>query len=204
LAKGKGPSVKAAGPKAIVFYQASLKVFPQNFMAANDLGVMLARNGNYKDACRMLEHSCSLNRQPTVLNNLAMVYERLGANDKARQALQQVSIAMQTQQSGRQQKLAGSGDQVLWVDENTFAGAKSPPAIAQGTPPNTVVNNNLVPRQTSPVLQPAPRISQMLSAQYWTGNATPSQTPAAVSRPMPAMQPATTGWLPNTSYDARR
>ena len=60
LAKGKGPGAKAAGPKAMVFYQASLSVCPQNFMAANDLGVMLARNGNYEDACKMLEHSLFL------------------------------------------------------------------------------------------------------------------------------------------------
>ena len=33
----------AAEPKAVVFYQASLLVCPQNYMSANDLGVVLAR-----------------------------------------------------------------------------------------------------------------------------------------------------------------
>ena len=78
LAGEKGPGTKAAGPKAIVFYQAALMVCPQNFMAANDLGVMFARNGNYDDARKMLEYSLSLNKQSTVWHNLAVVYESLG------------------------------------------------------------------------------------------------------------------------------
>ena len=42
--------IRAAEPKAIVFYQAALLADPWNHMAANDLGVFLARSGRYEDA----------------------------------------------------------------------------------------------------------------------------------------------------------
>ena len=43
MAKRQDAEIQAAVPKAIVFYQAALLVTPQNYMAANDLGVMFAR-----------------------------------------------------------------------------------------------------------------------------------------------------------------
>ena len=39
----------AAEPKAMVFYQAALLVMPRNSMAANDLGVLLARSGYFAE-----------------------------------------------------------------------------------------------------------------------------------------------------------
>ncbi len=121
LAKGKGQTLKAAAPKAIVFYQASLMVCAENFMAANDLGVMLARNGHYEDAQKMLEYSLSLNKQSTVWHNLAVVCQHLGQGDKARQAEKQASLALEIERANQQRKLANAGDQVRWVDENTFS-----------------------------------------------------------------------------------
>ena len=207
LAKGKGPSIKAAGPKAMVFYQASLLVFPQNFMAANDLGVMLARNGNYEDARKMLEHSLSLHQQSTVWHNLAVVYERLGYSDKARQAQQQALIAMQNEQVNRQKKLVGASDQVRWVDENTFANAYNPSGmLQQGVPPNPAASGNPMMQQAGSVTSPTKGIRQPMPNQYWSaaGNANAGQTPQAVSRPMPTLQPATTGWIPKSPNDTWR
>ena len=82
-----------------MFYQAALLVAPQNYMAANDLGVLLARAGNLRDARAMLEHSAANGRQSTVLHNLATVYQKLGRNDLAAQANQQAMLAQQAEQA---------------------------------------------------------------------------------------------------------
>jgi tetratricopeptide (TPR) repeat protein len=204
LAKGKGPGAKAAGPKAMVFYQASLLVFPQNFMVANDLGVLLARNGNYEDARKILEHCLSLHNQSSIWHNLAVVYERLGHNEKARQAQQQSLIAMQNEQVRRQKMLAGASDQVRWVDESAFAQAYNPSGILQqGVPPGPAASGSPTIQQAGSMAPPTKGVLQPMPNQYWSaaGNAKAGQTPPAVSRPMPALQPATTGWIPKTQYD---
>ncbi|MGD0517233.1 MAG: hypothetical protein ABSA26_06820 [Thermoguttaceae bacterium] len=204
LAKGKGPGTKAAGPKAIVFYQAALLVCPQNFMAANDLGAMLARNGNYEDARKMLEYSLSLSKQSSVWHNLAVVYEHLGRIDKARQAQQQVVIALQMEQARRQNMLVGTGDQVSWVDENTFAQTSNPSGIRQGVPPVPAVSGNPLLQQAESASAPQRGILQPASNQYRPTNANVVQTSPIVIPPMPALQPAATGWISKTPYDARR
>jgi len=204
LAKGNGPNIKAAGPKAMVFYQASLLVCPRNFMAANDLGVMLARNGNYEDARKLLEHSLSLNRQSTVWHNLAVVQERLGHSDKAQFARQQALIAMQTEQENRQRKLVSSGDQVRWVDENAFAEAYNPAGILQAVPTGPAASGNPVVQQAGPVTPQTTGILESMSNHHRSVNDNAGQTPSTVGNPLPVLRPAATGWLPNTQYDVRR
>ncbi len=206
LAKGKGPGTKAAGPKAIVFYQAALLVCPQNFMAANDLGVMLARNGNYDDARKMLEYSLSLNKQSTVWHNMAVVYEHLGLSDKARQAQQQALIVLQMEQARRQNMPVGANGQVRWVDENTFAQSYNSSAIPQGVPPGPAVSVNSTIQRAGPVITPTQGIMQPALNQYKPNNfnASAEQTTPAVIQSLPALQPAATGWISNTPYDTRR
>ncbi|MGA2062209.1 MAG: hypothetical protein ABSG67_17130 [Thermoguttaceae bacterium] len=205
LAKGNSPGTKAAGPKAIVFYQAALLVCPQNFMAANDLGVMSARNGNYEDARKMLEYSLSLDKQSTVWHNLAVVYENLGRGDQALQAQQQAFIALQMEQARRQNMPLGAGDKVNWVDENAFAQAYNPSRDLQSLP-GQAVSGNVAIHQAGAAATPTQGILQPASNQYkpTNFNAGAGQAPATVINPLPALQPAATGWIPNTQYDMRR
>jgi tetratricopeptide (TPR) repeat protein len=232
LAKRQASDVKAAGQKAVVFYQASLKVYPQNFMAANDLGVMLARNGNTEDARKILEYSCSLSNQSTVWSNLAAVYERLGQADKARQAQQKVLIARQTEEMNRQQKMVAENGMVRWVDEGTFSQAKSTSGIPQLSPTRPAVAVNQVPQQApaapmsitgipqsaitqrstamQPMQSPRSAFSPFMQNQYQTTKSFPEtqQTSSNINNSMPTMRPASqgaaTGRLPATPYDWRR
>ena len=82
------PSAKISmgGPKAIALHQAALMVNPQNHMAANELGVLLARYGQMKDAKVVLLHSLSASPQPETWHNLAIVHQKLGELEQARQA----------------------------------------------------------------------------------------------------------------------
>ena len=74
VAAAETSDLPAAEPKAVVFYQASLLVCPRNYMAANDLGVVLAQSGYYAEARSALEHSVRISWQSANLGNLAVVY----------------------------------------------------------------------------------------------------------------------------------
>ena len=89
LAAKKVVTVVAAESKAVVFFQAALLVCPKQFMAANDLGVLLGRCGNYADARTMLQYSLSLSPQAVGWQNLATVYRQLGEPKLAEQASRQ-------------------------------------------------------------------------------------------------------------------
>jgi tetratricopeptide (TPR) repeat protein len=140
MAKNQNTGIQAAGAKAVVFYQAALLAAPQNYMAANDLGVMLARAGNLSDARAVLEHSAAVSRQSIVLHNLAKVYQRMGQNDLAIRTNQQSLLARRAEQANRQQSgaIAANGS-VQWVDPGAFAQSSpnlaSPPANAPAPRP---------------------------------------------------------------------
>ena len=78
--------VAAAESKAMTFFQAALLVSPQNYLASNDLGCLLARGGRYADAKVVLEYATAIARQPECWHNLAVVYSELGMKDKASRA----------------------------------------------------------------------------------------------------------------------
>jgi tetratricopeptide (TPR) repeat protein len=120
LANKKTTGIQAAGPKAVVFYQAALSVCPQNFMTANDLGVLLAKSGNYPRARAWLELSAALSQSSTVWGNLAVVYERLGRNDLAQSARQQVQWAQERERNRRQNQALAADGAVRWVDTKAF------------------------------------------------------------------------------------
>jgi tetratricopeptide (TPR) repeat protein len=205
LAKRKGPGSKAAGPKAIACYQAALMVCPRNFMAANDLGVMFARNGNYGNARTMLEYSLSLCQQSTVWHNLAVVYENLGLRNQAVRAEQQTAIAMQIEQARRQNTSSGVGGQVHWVDEKAFADAQGSSAIGQNARQGAMASANTPPQRSLPVAGANQGVLQPASNRYKPSDlsAGAGQFPQTSVNPLPAMQPGA-GRISNTPYDTRR
>jgi tetratricopeptide (TPR) repeat protein len=128
-------SLKAAQPKAMVFYQAALLVDPRNYRAANDLGVLLARSGWYEEARAALSYSLRLHSDPVVWRNLAIVYRQMGQYELALQAAQQWRLLRQHSEAS----LAWPGQTadffVQWVPPEQFAApenqppAESPPAL---------------------------------------------------------------------------
>lgn len=110
-----------AAPQAMVFYQASLAANSKNYLAANELGVLLAQFGQLPDARRVLLHSVSTRPHAEGWHNLAVVHERLGEAELARLATHEFRLA-----SGQsvQPKMAG-GSRVEWVDARTFAASGS-------------------------------------------------------------------------------
>ena len=135
LAQKKGTPIVAPESKAMVFYQAALLVYPKNYMAANDLGVLLAQCGRYGDARAMLQRSVALCPQSTGWRNLAVVYRQLGQAALAQRAAAQSEQFRQSELARRQTSPAAGNGLVQWVDPQTFAQSSTSTPNSPGAAP---------------------------------------------------------------------
>jgi tetratricopeptide (TPR) repeat protein len=125
--------------KAQTYYEAALRAAPDNFLAANDLAVLLGEDGQLERARDVLHAGLRRAPQPAMWFNLAAVHDRLG----------QSQLAEQARREGRalEQGAANSGGNVLpihnvaWLDARNFAATSRPgaePAVAPTpAPPST-------------------------------------------------------------------
>ncbi len=111
-----GPTDVTGGAKSVVYYQASLQVDSRNFLAANELGVLLVQYGRLPEARAAFCHSLNIVAQPVIWENLAVVLERLGEQGLAVSARQQAALVAQ-----RTGGVLPSPYNVQWVDQSTFA-----------------------------------------------------------------------------------
>lgn len=77
-----GTRIAHASGKAALFQRVALGIAPQNLLAANELGVLLAQHGQLQDAERIFQQCVATDATPQTWRNLAVVYARQG-NDKA-------------------------------------------------------------------------------------------------------------------------
>ena len=113
---------------------AAILTQPKNFLAANELGVLLTENGNIgRSSHELLLHSATLWPHAATWHNLAVVHARLGERELAELAEKR---AKELAESGR----TIGGPRVKWVDPETFASTSSmsdsvmPPAAAANSP----------------------------------------------------------------------
>lgn len=124
-----------AGPRAIVLHQAALRVDANNFQAANELGVLFAKYGQFEQARAAFLHSIRVEPQPVTWKNLAKVSNLLGDRETAHAAKhQQQWLAKQLE--GEQGNPGGAYSMgVKMVDPITFANLPSSEhAIGPTTP----------------------------------------------------------------------
>lgn len=86
--RARAPRGQHKGPRELPLYEAALAIHPQHSVAANELGVALARDGQLQRAVRWFLHSAKWNADPRTLANLSKVYSQLG-NHRAASQLQQ-------------------------------------------------------------------------------------------------------------------
>ena len=110
-----------SGPEAMVYFQAALDVDSRNHLAANELGVLLARYGQLEAARRALLHSVALQPHLEGWHNLSIVHKRLGEEDLAQRADHERQLLAQRQPSGAAR--TRPADMVRFVDSKTFAAA---------------------------------------------------------------------------------
>ena len=120
-----------AGPKAMALYQASLAVDPQNAQAANELGVLLARYGQLRQAKALLLQSVSIQPQPGTWRNLALVCQQLGEAQKASEAWSQHESLLAARDAD-DQNAAIPG--VRWMDVDAFARSSPPDGDIMASP----------------------------------------------------------------------
>lgn len=124
-----------AGPRAIVLHQAALRVDANNFQAANELGVLFAKYGQFEQARAAFLHSIRVEPQPVTWKNLAKVSNLLGDRETAHAAKhQQQWLAKKLE--GTQGNPGGAYSMgVTMVDPITFANLPSSEhAIGPTTP----------------------------------------------------------------------
>jgi polysaccharide export outer membrane protein len=74
-------------PKAMALQQAAVVADPQNYRAANELGVLLVNCGQLEQARKALIYGASIVPRPEILQNLAIVYKRLGDEPSAKSTM---------------------------------------------------------------------------------------------------------------------
>lgn len=129
--------------RSIALGRAAVQVHPENYLAVNDLAVLLSSDGRQEEARDLLAQTAHAARQPAVWDNLARLHERLGERhlaacaraESARLAAQGPANALV---AGRP---VGGGLSVLWVAPEEFAGQspRVPPAAAATAPSRPAV-----------------------------------------------------------------
>ena len=139
--------------KAMAYYQAALDADANNHLAANELGVLCGKFGEWNEAKRMLLLGLKTESDPATWKNLAVAHQQLGEFDLARKALAESARA---QVSPRTNTVAGvaAAPTVQWVDAHSFGG---PPEDAPGLPTR--------PRTSAPAARTPERSA---NKSWWT------------------------------------
>ncbi len=121
--------------KAMTMYSAALAVRPDNHLAANELGVLLCRNGRPADAARVFERTIDLAASATAYHNLAVAQRKLGmvghaaANEQESQRL-----AAWERATGVLSRRAG----VAWVSPAEMVSTPQPSPLPRAIAPTGI------------------------------------------------------------------
>lgn len=138
LATHDGDSQALHAPQAMVFFQSALATDGGNYLAANELAVLLTRYGQLAEARQLLLHSITVHPHVEAWHNLAAVHHRLGETDLAQRAQGERDL-LAKQNAARDQSLASK---VRWVDPQTFANSADHDSNAVG---RTAATSNTPP-----------------------------------------------------------
>jgi tetratricopeptide (TPR) repeat protein len=146
LASPASDQAARSGPVAMSLYQAALTVEPQHYLAANELGALFARYGQWPEAREALRHAVAVRPDcPVLWENLARVHEQLGERDLAELALHEWQVAVRY--SSQPQTPA---PQVQWVDAGTFAALSRDRQDAPNAAPLAATEPDAAVRSTGP------------------------------------------------------
>ncbi len=158
------------GPKAMAFHQAAVTLQPRHHHAANELGVILAKHGQWKTAKQLLLQSVQANPTVEAWTNLAQVHSQLGEHPMAQLATAEAQLMTRQRYSASPSRASRDLNQVVtWVSPQDFSRmvpANSPqpqgpsvaPPLANGAvqpqPQRCPVSTVSTPTRVSPWRQP--------------------------------------------------
>jgi len=125
LARDSGDDRSHQTPKAMAFFQAAMQADQRNYLAANELGVLLAQFGQLAEAKRVLVHSVSMQSHAEGWQNLAVVHSRMGEHELARKATYERELLI-----ARSPGAVRSDRPVTWVGPQEFNSVGGPDAMA--------------------------------------------------------------------------
>jgi hypothetical protein len=79
--------VEHATGKGVLYHRVALAVAPQNVLAGNELGVLLAQHGLLDESERVFRQCVAISATPEAYRNLAAIYARKGDSTSSRLAL---------------------------------------------------------------------------------------------------------------------
>lgn len=138
---------RSAIPRAIAFHHASLIVDNTNYRAANELGVLLARCGQWEQARDVLQMAARTYPQSEIWHNLAKVHERLGETTLAAQAQNEWKRSQSLPRDGGF-GVGGSPEEIVqWMNVRDFVknSTASPSDMQPITPGRPAGESNPVP-----------------------------------------------------------
>ena len=147
-ATNKGTEMDISVSRSIVCLEAATTVCPGNYLAQNQLGVLLTRSGRASEACRVFERSIAVSPQPETMVNLAKAYETLGAKESAARVYRQLAAYRAALSS---QSKAPAVD---WVTPEKFSESYAKTPDARQLPPVRQPNE---PKKDQPVTRQADR-----------------------------------------------
>jgi hypothetical protein len=160
-----------ATARAAVYFHAALEVNPQHALAANELGVLLARCGRLAEAKAALLHSVQVGPQAVAWRNLAVVHWNLGEADLANranwEAAQLAARAAGGLGGGQPQAVASANGpnetatpHVRWLDPAAFASTSN--GATQAPVAMTAAAASAAQRAANPPDQRKPRRTSSL------------------------------------------
>jgi tetratricopeptide (TPR) repeat protein len=169
LSEKSTSSERLHGPKALAFQQAALAADPANALAANELGVLLARFGKLREARTVLQHAITVSPLPQTWQNLAVIHHRLGEAELASQSKANWQIMRQQNEALSSQ--AADQKLVQWVAPEAFAGQtalpQSVPPVQSVRPVQSVKPVQSVRPAPRPVAVPKPQIQAKKKGVFW-------------------------------------
>jgi tetratricopeptide (TPR) repeat protein len=112
---------RAHNLNALTLFQVAVITNQANYLAANELGVLLAREGRLEDARTALQMSVAVQPLAEAWHNLTVVHQRLGEYERSLQARREWQRVAQFTQATQPSVIAVSnGSTVHWVDKATF------------------------------------------------------------------------------------
>ena len=118
IAAQPAPSIFAAESKALAYHHAALQTDSRNYLAANELAVLLVKSGYLPSARALLQQSVAGSPQPAAWHNLALVHRYLGEPQLS--ALAEHESAAAAEGLGAKTQ-SDNSLKIEWVDAKTFA-----------------------------------------------------------------------------------
>ncbi len=112
--------------RAMVMFRSALAANPSDHRSANELGVLMARNGKWKQARELFTQSLISKKTPEAWINLAKAHEQLGEPKLSRQASNEYRLLVE---QGAEQ----SDSAMAWVSSEQFDSRGATPARLEQT-----------------------------------------------------------------------